>query len=207
MLQPLYILAELVTVVGVRAHYSLLDGTISAAGAATCTTIVDVSGPVAVCSPWGWVLNSALVVAGVAVGVGAVLLRPWLPKRRGRNGVVVTAIVSGVSMAATGLVPLDLNMDLHVLVALPQFISFPVMLVMFAIILRQEAPVTALVSWVAAALCLSGVVLFMVFLSAPHGGGLFERLALWPWSLALFPAGVTMLQRVQHHSEPPLMPL
>lgn len=198
-LQPLYIAAEFISVVGVRAQYSLLDSTISAAGAATCTTIVDVTGTVEVCSPWGWVLNSAMVGLGFAVAVGAMLLRPWLPMRRGRNGVVVTAIVSGVSMAATGLVPLDLNMDLHVLVALPQFISFPLMLLLFAIVLRQEAPIAAILSGVAASLCLLGVALFITFLSAPHGGGFFERIALWPWSLALFPVGLTMLQRVQQH--------
>jgi len=204
MLQPLYILAELMSVLAVRAPYSLLDSTISAAGATTCTTIVDATGTVEVCSPLGWVLNSAMVLAGAGVAVGIVLLRPWLPTRRGRNGIVVTGIISGVSMAATGLVPLDLNMDLHVLVALPQFISFPVMLALLAVILRHEAPGTAILSGLAACLCVLGVVLFIVFLEAPHGAGLFERLALWPWSLALGPVGLMMLGRVRAVSSPQL---
>lgn len=107
-------------------------------------------------------------------------------------------------MAATGLVPLDLNMDLHVLVALPQFISFPVMLALLAVILRHEAPGTAILSGLAACLCVLGVVLFIVFLEAPHGAGLFERLALWPWSLALGPVGLMMLGRVRAVSSPQL---
>lgn len=197
MLQPLYIIAELLAVAGVRAQYSLFDSTISAAGAATCTTIMDVTGPVEVCSPWGWVLNSALVLAGVAVAVGAVLLCPWLPTRRGRNGVVITAIVSGASMSATGLVPLDVNMELHVLVALPQFVSFPLMLLLMAVLFRHEAPATAVISGSAAFLCLLGVVLFVVFLGAPHGSGFFERMALWPWSIAMFPLGLTLLKHVR----------
>src|SRR5699024_11756858 len=105
-----------------RPPYSLLDSTISAAGATTCTTIVDATGTVEVCSPLGWALNSALVLAGTGVAVGIVLLRPWLPARRGRNGIVVTGIIAGVSMAAPGLVPLDLTMARHVLVAPPQSI-------------------------------------------------------------------------------------
>src|SRR5690625_4550892 len=81
--------------------------------------MVDVTGPVEVCSPWEWVLNFAM-------------------------------IVSGASLAATGLVPLHLNIGLHAMGSLPQFISFSLRLVMLAIILRKEAPVTAIFSCVAA---------------------------------------------------------
>ena len=193
--QPLAILVELVTVGQVRTPYSLVDSTISEAGAVTCTKIAYGDGHLPVCSPLGWLLSATTAASGLAVLIGALLVHRALPSGRIRLAATVTGILSGLSLVGTGLVPVDLYLDLHVLVALPQFLTFPLQLVLLAVVLRPLTRPTALISALAAALCLAGTVAFFARLSEPHGGGLLERLALWPYFLALLPLGVAVRRR------------
>ncbi|GMA41951.1 hypothetical protein GCM10025883_39960 [Mobilicoccus caccae] len=52
LIQPLYIVCELIVAATVAAPYSLRDNMISDLGAVSCTQIAYPAGPVEVCSPW-----------------------------------------------------------------------------------------------------------------------------------------------------------
>ena len=193
--QPLCIIVELVVVSRVRTPYSLIDNTISEAQAASCTTITYAFGQVPVCSPLGWLLNVATVLSGLAVGIGALLLHSTVPGQRVRMGVTVAAVLSGLSLIGTGVVPVDVDLNLHVLVALPQFLTFPVMLILLSIAMRAVSRPVARTALVAGLLCLGGAVAYFALLGQSHGGGVLERVALWPFWLALLPVGVTLMRR------------
>src|SRR5699024_5678785 len=77
--QPLYLVAELVTAAKVSASYSFIDNTISDLGATTCTTIDYAYGPVPVCSSWHALMNGVFIVFGLFLVVGTILIRRLLP--------------------------------------------------------------------------------------------------------------------------------
>ncbi|MER7169696.1 DUF998 domain-containing protein, partial [Micromonospora sp. NPDC000207] len=109
LVQPLYLVAEIVTATAVGVPYSFVDNTISDLGASACTTVAYPFGDVAVCSPWHLVLNTAFVVTGVLMVVGALLVRH--PVAGG--WVRWLWVVAGLSSVGTGLVPLDRDLDLQ----------------------------------------------------------------------------------------------
>lgn len=184
LVQPLYLLAEVVTATAVTVPYSFADNTISDLGASTCTTIAYRFGDVPVCSPWHPVLNIALVVSGALMIIGALFVR-HLAARGWARGLW---IVAGLSSIGTGLVPLDRDLDLHVIVSLPALFAMPLALLATGLKLsRGKLAVVGLV-------CLAAAVTFVVRAAEPELGGLFERIALWPGYLWLGMAGVIVLR-------------
>ncbi|MDO5628997.1 MAG: DUF998 domain-containing protein [Mobilicoccus sp.] len=167
--------------------YDPVHLTISDLGATTCTTIDYPEGPVAVCSPLHGLMNAATVLGGVLLGVGGVLLRRLAPSGWKRAAFPVLLVVSGLSWLAAALVPVDVDLALHVILALPAFLTYPV-----ALLLVDRGPgpllrVRRSARWVAV-FCL---VATLVTLLAPLAGlplGLIERLALYPvllWSIVV----------------------
>ncbi|WP_404819485.1 DUF998 domain-containing protein [Streptomyces marincola] len=180
------------TVSQVRAPYSLLHNTISDAGAATCTSVSYPWGPVPVCSPLSWLLNAVTILSGVTLAAGAVLLHRWFPAGRSRTWATGMAAVSGLSLIGTGLVPLDVNLALHALVAAPQLLTFPALLLFLASVLRDVSRSSSRTCVVAAAVSTAGTVAFLLRVEEPLGGGMLERTALWPLYLALVPIGLVL---------------
>src|SRR5699024_7278914 len=82
LLQPLYLLIELVAAAVNTAPYSLWHNTISDLGATTCTRIDYQSAQVPVCSSEHLVYNGSFVLFGEAMAVAVVLLRTHLPRVR-----------------------------------------------------------------------------------------------------------------------------
>ena len=193
LVQPLYIVCELLVTAAVATPYSLRDNMISDLGAVSCTQIAYPAGPVEVCSPWNPLLNGAFIAFGLALIVGALLLpRAWRP---GRLGVAAVCcwVVAGASSIGTGLVPLDVDLELHSLVSLPVFLAQPVALLLHGLALRGRA----LGTWAlaTAAVSLIGTIgLFAVTMLATWGG-LFERVSLWPAYLWLGVFGALALRR------------
>lgn len=115
LVQPLYVIVELLVARASSAPYSLRDNTISDLAAVSCTQIPYPAGPVPVCSPGHPWLNGAFIAFGLALVVGALLLpRAWRPGRLG-SVAVGCWVASGLSSIATGLVPLDVDLELHTL--------------------------------------------------------------------------------------------
>ncbi|GAA1854054.1 hypothetical protein GCM10009714_39030 [Microlunatus capsulatus] len=194
LVQPLYVVAELVTAAGSTAPYSLADQTISDLGATTCTSVGYPYGAVAVCSPRHLLLNGSLVLFGALLALGAVLLHRSLPRRRSARAATVAWVVVGLSSAATGLVPLDRDLTLHALVALPGLLASPVALLLLGGALRSIAPRTAVLTAAAGLLSAVGAVAFLATASSPELGGVRERVAFWP-SYLWVPVVAVVLRR------------
>ncbi|WP_166435868.1 DUF998 domain-containing protein [Cellulomonas shaoxiangyii] len=197
LVQPLYVVAELLAAARSSAPYSLLDQTISDLGATTCTAIDYAHGPVEVCSPWYPVINASLVVFGLLLAVGAVLLRRFLPRRRSATASTVAWVVVGLSSVATGLVPLDRDLTLHSLVALPALLASPAALLLLAASLRRAVPWLSAATAAVGLASLVGAVAFLVTTGSPDLGGLWERLGFWPTYLWLPVVAAVLLRRAR----------
>ena len=179
-LQPLYLVAEIAVAGKVSAPYSWMNNTISDLGATTCTSIEYPFGPVPVCSPWHPLLNGSFVIFGLLLALGGVLLWRWFG-----SGVLATLsavlwAISGLSSAATGLVPLDQNLPLHTLVSLPVFVAQPLAMVVTALAIRARHRSLSLLGLGLGSVSLVAAVVFLSNDTSAEFGGLLERLALWP---------------------------
>ena len=193
-IQPLYILAELLTAAVVTVPYSLLNNTISDLGATTCTTIAYTVGPVIVCSPWHLLINGAFIVFGASLVLGVYFVREWFQPSRIGTTAVVLWIVSGLSSIGTGLTPLDQALEIHVLVSFPVFVAQPLALILSGFVLRKRR---GLASWafIAGAVSVVATIIFLGILPAGASfGGLLERLALWPGYIWLLGLGIAILR-------------
>jgi hypothetical membrane protein len=193
LVQPLYILCELVAAAAATAPYSLMNNTISDLGATTCTTIAYPYGDIPVCSPLHALVNGAFVLFGLLMALGAVLLRGWLPRGAAATTVVVLWVITGLSSIATGLVPLDRDLGLHTIVALPAFVTQSLALLLTAHVLRHR-PGQWRSALLAGVLSIVGLVVFLARTGSADLGGLFERLALWPGYLWLPVLAVAVLR-------------
>lgn len=180
--RPLYFVVEVAVAVWSTAQYSFVDNTISDLGAAECTSIQRFGAPVPVCSPAHELINGGFVVFGALMALGAILL--FGSFGRGPWAVLLAAllVVSGLSSIATGLTPLDLYPDGHVLAATPLFVAQPIALVLLGVLLRQERRRTAVLMIVTGVVCGVAAALFV---SVDQAIGITERIALWPVFIAL----------------------
>jgi hypothetical protein len=182
LVQPAYLVAELLAAAGASAAYSLRDDTISALGMLTCApghagSLVDV------CSPWHVGMNTAFVVFGLLRAAGAVLLRPVLGAGTWAGVAVSLWVASALAAAAVGLVPVDQQPGWHVVAALPVFVLQPLAVLATGEALRRSGAVSLTVArsgLVVGAVTLAAAAGFGLHLGGPTWVGGLERLALWP---------------------------
>lgn len=183
LVQPVSILIEFIVAAFVAAPYSFVNNTISDLGAVTCADIAYPSQPVPVCSPAHALLNGGFIVVGTALSVGAVLILLSRPRSRLLIAACVLWMISGLSSLASGLVPLDVDLELHALVSTPGIVLQPVALALHAAVYaRTSRRWWALVA--AAVLIALESAWFVVRLEVRYGG-LLERIAIWPVLIAL----------------------
>ncbi len=189
--RPAYFAAEIAVAAWSTARYSFVDNTISDLGAVECTSIRRFGDAVPVCSPAHDLLNASFIVFGALMALGAVLLHG----RFGRGWLALTLtallVVSGVSSIATGLTPLDVHRDGHVLAAGPLFVAQPIALIVLGLLLRSRRPGTGSVLIATGALC---AVAAGAFIGIDHAVGVTERIALWPVFVALAVVGAQELR-------------
>ncbi len=194
--QVLTLPVEWFAVGATRAPYSLVDNTLSDLGAVNCGS-VDYSGTaVEVCSPAHALFNVALFVGALLVAVGGVLVRPALHGRRSAGFAtagVVALVLGQLSGAATALVPIDVDLEAHLLVSTPAFVLQPVGLLLIGIAAQRSRWWWGTPMLVVGAVTLLVGSFFAVRLD-PAGGGLLERLVLWPAVLILGLAGLGLLR-------------
>ncbi|RZT83591.1 uncharacterized protein DUF998 [Pseudonocardia sediminis] len=188
-LQLFYVPLELLVAGAVTVPYDLGSGTISELGAVTCDEYAGPAGALAVCSPWNAAMNGTFVASGLLMVIGVLLSRPML--RPGALGATAVGawVVTGLGSIGTGLVPLDVSLDVHLLVSTPVFVAQPVALLLTAAVLPRP---NRFLAATAAGLGLVATVAAVVFLfgGLPEMGGALERLIVWPATLWL---GVTAL--------------
>ncbi len=120
------------------------------------------------------------MIFGLLLALGGFLLRRWFG-----SGVLATlsAIlwgISGLSSAATGLVPLDVDLPLHALVSFPVFVAQPVAMVTTALAIRARHRRLSLLGLGLGVVSFLAGVVFLFTGSSAEFGGLLERVALWP---------------------------
>lgn len=182
LVQPLYVVVELLVAAAASASYNLRDDTISALGQLGCApghagSVVDV------CSGAPVVLDAAFVVFGLLRAAGAVLLSPMVGGGTWGAAACGLWVVSGASAAAVGLAPVDLAPGLHAAVALPVFVLQPLALIVSGVALGRSGATGPRVAWsglVVGAVTLLAAVAFSTRLGAGTGAGALERLTLWP---------------------------
>lgn len=173
--QPLYVVAEVLTGLALGVSYSYRDDTISALGT-TCAPGGDG------CASAGWVMNTVFVLFGVLQAVGA---WPLLRSSAGKGGRLVGALwaTAGVFSILVGLSPVDAHPTAHTLVALPVFLCQPAALLLHARLVPRS-PLRS-VGTALAAVSVAGALAFGLLLAAPAWAGLAERAAIWPAKLWL----------------------
>ena len=194
-IQPVYVVLEVVLAFTPTSPYSLIDNTISDLGVTTCTDIDYPFGPVAVCSPLHAWMNGAFVVFGLALVVGPVLSRRTWPQRRSSTLTRWLFVVGGLGSIGTGLVPLDVDLELHVLVSTPSFVALPIALLFAARAFGTPRwiPVSAAILGVAT---VAASIAFFVTSNSSDYGGLWERAALWPVFVWMGVVGVAALRPI-----------
>jgi hypothetical membrane protein len=193
------VVAQLVVAARWELPYSLTRNTISDLGAVGCGTLGAAGGPVEVCSPWHAGMNATFVVIGVLLALGPILAASYVVPAAGPAWAARVAlaclVVAGVSSAAVGLVPLDVDADLHTLVATPLFVTQPVALLLLGgLAVRRGAGRRGGVLLGLGTLAAVGGVAFGATLVAGEVGGLYERIALWPCHLGIAVLGWTVLR-------------
>ncbi len=174
--------AEVFAAVRFSPPYDWVSNTISDLGARSCTSVPYPHGNIAVCSPLNAVMNGAMLLGGAALIVLTITAR----RVDGFRGTAGAAwVISGLSTMLTGLVPLDVDPVLHVLVSTPVFIASPIAVLLGAF--QKAGALRGAGAAVGAASLFVGA-LFLVSHDLSAYGGLLERLSLWPpilWVLLL----------------------
>lgn len=171
-----YFVAQAVAQAAWATPYSLIDNRVSDLGNTAC---VHTLGGV-ICSPLHAVMNLGLVLTGVLVLLGTVLTRHAWPRRRLTTWGLVFLAVTGAGTVLVGLSPENVNVPLHLLGAL----NIPcgiLGLLLLGLAMRRTQPGKAKLTLVLAGIGFLGMLggpLLLALVS--HGGGLSERLALYP---------------------------
>lgn len=200
LVQPVYLVVELLVAAAASSAYSLGDDTISTLGQVSCT-LGEGGSVVGVCSGGHAAMNAAFVGFGLLRGVGAILLRDRFRATWWRTAATGLWIGSGVCSAAVGLVPVDQYPTMHAVVATPIFVLQPLALLATAVAwgrttdarrgdARRGVRATGLV---AGTLSVIGSLVFGARLGQPIWEGAAERLALWPAYLWLGLCAATLL--------------
>lgn len=185
-----YPLLQLWVVAAWPVPYSFLHHTVSDLGYTTCSEEMRPGGMLATCSPRHLVYNvvGCLISAGVLAG-GLLQRRRW---GDGRMGVIISwlFIIIGVSGIGTAVVPGDVSLTWHTLLALPLFLGQLAALVMLAITLRRTEPLQAAVAGAVAVVSIVGTALFVVALTGFGYVGITERLSAETFYVALLAFGI-----------------
>lgn len=180
--------------------YSYLENYISDLGAAECGTITINAYEAYVCSPLHPLMNGAYITVGALAIIGAILIRPALPKGKLATIGLVLVSIAGAGAIVAGLFPEDVNVDAHLLGALLAVPGSNIGMGLVALSLRHRNRGLAVFSGLAVLVGLTGL-----FLTGAQGAGigigLAERLAGYPfevWKTVVAAVALTAWLRGRH---------
>jgi hypothetical membrane protein len=141
-----------------------------------------------VCSPLHAVMNAALILSGLLMGLGLYLTRDLWPSRRLSSWGLGFLALTGLCTVLVGLNPENVNLRLHMLGALNIPFGNLALLLLGLATWRTRRRV-AMLSLALGAIGWLGLPIGLVLLTlSGHGGGAAERLALYPvfvWTIVL----------------------
>src|SRR5215217_702957 len=210
----LYFIGQLVAQAAWKTPYSLLDNRVSDLGNTGCgRTLANAY----ICSPLHVVMNATFVVTGVLILLGLFLTRSIWPRRRLTTWGLILLGVAGVGRILIGLSPENVNVLFHVIGALNIPTGNAAMILLGLAIWHEHlgrrsrraskrdphgasaASGAIELAWFSV---LSGVIGFLGLLVGPflviltgHGGGLAERIALYPLIIWLIVFGLSFVKR------------
>jgi hypothetical membrane protein len=179
---------------------SMIDNRVSDLGSTACGATVANS---YICSPRHVVMNATLVLTGVLILVGLALTRSVWPRRRLTTAGLIMLGVAGAGTILVGLSPENVNVFIHVVGALNIPAGNVAMILLGLAIWRDRrgprdpggASGSIELAWLSV---LAGSVGLLGMLAGPflviltgHGGGLAERIALYPLIIWLVAVGVS----------------
>lgn len=190
-LSVVFFAAQVIAQIVFTPTFSLLDNRVSDLGNTTCGPWLTYA---FACSPLHTLVNAAFLATGVLFVLGAALTWPAWPRRRLVTAGLVCIALAGFGYMLVGLNPENVNLRLHILGA-SNLLTANLGLLLLGMGTRAEH------SWRSAlALGLAGVAL-LALVSGPvllatlqHGGGLSERLVLYPCVMYLIVVGVWLLR-------------
>lgn len=144
-------------------------------------------------------MNATFVVTGALILIGLFLTRPIWPRRRLTTWGLVLLGVAGVGTILIGLSPENVNVPLHILGAL-NIPAGNVAMILLGLAIWRDRPGMAKFSVVAGVVGLLGMLAgpFLVILTG-HGGGLAERVALYPLIIWLIAFGLSPIQSARRN--------
>jgi hypothetical membrane protein len=154
---------------------------------------LPVGGAAWVLTPLHAVMNATFVLTGVLILVGLFLTRTTWPRRRLTTWGLVLLGVAGAGTILVGLSPENVNVLLHIVGAL-NIPAGNVAMILLGLAIWRDRPGMARFSVVASVVGLLGLLAgpFLVILTG-HGGGLAERIALYPLIIWLIVCGLAVL--------------
>ena len=199
-LTVLYFIGQIVAQAARTSPYSLIDNRVSDLGSTACGRAVANT---FICSPLHAVMNLTFVLTGVLILVGAFLTRSMWPRRRLTTWGLVLLGLAGAGTILVGLSPENVNVVLHVIGALNIPAGNVAMILLGLAIWRDHR-------WMARFSVVAGVFGLLGLLAGPflvictgHGGGLVERIALYPLIIWLTVFGIGILTRKLSASNDP----
>jgi hypothetical membrane protein len=173
-----------------RTAYSLIDYRVSDLGSTTCgTTVANTY----ICSPLHAVMNSTFVLTGVLILVGLFLTWSVWPRRRLTTWGLVLLGVAGAGTILIGLSPENVDVFVHLVGAL-NIPAGNVAMILLGLAIWRDRRGMAWFSLLAGVGGLLGMLAgpFLVILTG-HGGGLAERIALYPLIIWLIVFGLAVV--------------
>ena len=181
-----------------RTPYSLIDNWVSDLGSTTCgATVADTY----ICSPLHAVMNSTFVLTGVLILVGLFLTWSVWPRRRLTTWGLVLLGVAGAGTILIGLSPENVNVFVHLVGAL-NIPAGNVAMILLGLAIWRDRRGMAWFSLLAGVVGLLGMLAgpFLMILTG-HGGGLAERMLLYPLIIWLIVFGLSVVaDRVRRRS-------
>jgi hypothetical membrane protein len=184
----LYFVGQIIAQAAWRTQYSLIDNRVSDLGGTACGSTVALT---YVCSPLHAMMNATFVLTGVLILVGLFLTRSVWPRRRLSTWGLVLLGIAGAGTIVIGLSPENVNVLLHLVGA----INIPAgnaAMILLGLALRRDRRRLAWFSILSGVIGLLGLLIgpFLVILTG-HGGGLAERVALYPLIIWLIVLGLS----------------
>ena len=178
--------------------YSLIDNRVSDLGSTSCgTTLANTY----ICSPLHAVMNSTFVLTGVLILAGLFLTWSVWPRRRLATWGLVLLGVAGAGTILIGLSPENVNVFVHLVGAL-NIPAGNVAMILLGLAIWRDRRGMAWFSLLAGVVGLLGMLAgpFLVILTG-HGGGLAERMLLYPLIIWLIVFGLSVVaDRVRRRS-------
>jgi len=189
-LTALYFVGQGIAQAAWRTPYSLIDNRVSDLGSTTCGTMVANT---YICSPLHAVMDFTFVLTGGLTLVGLFLTWSIWPRRRLASWGLVLLGVAGAGTILIGLSPENVNVFVHLVGAL-NIPAGNVAMILLGLAIWRDQRGMAWFSVLAGVVGLLGILAgpFLVILTG-HGGGLAERIALYPLIIWLIVFGVSLV--------------